>query len=121
MTPNWPELWAREPGLSPFTAAERTSLAVLIGTMPEDHGRALWESVQSKAQRDAAVRWLAEHDQALVRCWPGAYGNQEHRWSVQDTGDDPTCMVGQFDTPDAALFAACKTVLDAKETPCSNP
>lgn len=158
MTPNWPELWALEPGLRPeglyYEADPHTDQSVrvemawtheaieeCVGHGLERIGRGVVEeSVAAALCRDAAVRWLAAHDAVVIvevmaakdndptrTCWAHLAPDGFVVWIRWETEppdavkvdewlqyDDDCVVTGHGGaTLDAALFAACKAVLDA--------
>lgn len=113
MTPDWPSLWAREPGLKPEGVwADRDGYYLNdigpLGTdaIPLHAGLALC--------RDAAVRWLTSlgmdlrisfwDERWFAELWTNMYGGEDDFRDQSETGD----------TLDAALFAVCAAVLDAR-------
>ena len=115
---NWPELWEREPELRPrdedWELHAFNDPEGIFGTLFQ--WRAVGESemhyenpvVAAALCRDAAVRWLANvgHQTLLIDC----VGDDQ--WYINPGMCEDACSA-TADGFDAALFAACRAVLDA--------
>lgn len=134
MTPNWPELWEREPGLRPDNL---TCRADIYGRPLYEHehiteldGRGercpadMPEKILAALCRDAAVRWLSQFAVHVVAPNDGSPPRVFVHWLW---GEPPPLLYSSFDgepyahiigvTLDDALFAACSVVLDNKLEP----
>lgn len=124
MTPNWPELWAREPGLRPdfagYRLVENAPWYMLAEKCSSPTNVILPGEVSDSLCRDAAARWLAERAKPgdLRICAPGVYNTDKFAVEMLNS-DTPTGngCVWFGDTLDDALFAACTAVLDARLEP----
>ena len=102
MTPNWPELWEREPGLRPrYTnpAGDEFVMVAWRDGCAWAHPRVVQLEMAQNWQascRDAAVRWLLTQGSVVIRRFNPVEVNDE--W-----GSDL----------DEAMFFACKKALDA--------
>jgi hypothetical protein len=111
MTPNWPSLWAREPGLKPVGDWS-------CGTEDftrESYSKDKSDAIAAALCRDAAVRWLAIGGDLVVNS--GADGHaviERYKGTEGICVGKPFVLLGAGDTIDQALYAACSAVLDAK-------
>lgn len=118
MTPNWPELWAREPGLRPARLIRNQGdWVVELWTDPaglNSHHAIVADDLAAALCRDAAVRWLCEGTNSDNVLGVEIFGKDP--WIVRVLPEDPAW---QFENNSlyAALFAACKAVLDARDKP----
>lgn len=102
--PKWAELWERDHSLRPENTLQATSEGHLYWTGEESKGRDLPLAACAALWRDAAVRWFIKNDGEIVQ---------------DDTMTGfgvPRINASEFD--DAAIFAACKAILDARDAPC---
>lgn len=112
MTPDWPSLWKREPGLKPegLTPADSYTGQPSMQAVSWDEGVEQTflpsESLIAALCRDRAARWLADQAWYAVKELDGWHF---HSWIGYAWGD-----TGPFPDYDAALFAACKAKLDAR-------
>lgn len=114
--PDWPSLWKMEPMLRPveydlpLVPPQQFSRSWCF---LNEKGRSIslfGEETAAAICRDIAVRWLAEKNIDCVLTY------RKGKWSVGRC-DDPTHALYHLsacghDTPDAALFAACQTVIE---------
>lgn len=120
MTPNWPELWEREPGLRPMALTHYGDIwALAYVDAPADEPdfgceTTISEGTASALCRDAAVRWLADRMWAVSINAKKAEGDQ---WEIGPSDMPNEERWGMGDTFDAALFAACKAVLASRLQP----
>ncbi len=127
MTPDWPSLWDREPGLRPSNLRCAPDAGEPRGSsgkpvpdceirLESMQWRECEDSTAAALCRDAASKYLAH--------WPdtddfeGPLGveiiGSDFDWRVTLLGwEEPSVFT--CDTRDAALFAACKAVLDARD------
>ena len=120
-TPDWPALWAREPGLRPTFEYGEGKVARLVwdGTTSETPPHFHWRMTQNDGVerffcgsvdgnancRDAAVRWLAGQG------FTGILHAEPDTWHVTfDCG-----KVYRAPTIDHALHAAARAALDARD------
>lgn len=97
MTPDWPSLWDRDEALHP---------TVYIGLM-EAWTREMVDNVNAALARDAAVRWIYET--------VGKVCIGRNRVQYYGTGVDNLKSNHFGKSTDAALFAACTAILDARD------
>ncbi len=113
MTPNWPELWAREPGLRPELDGAVAHVLNPDSDLPcwvwrDEVGDSCLQTrgVLPALSRDAAVRWLGGEGAVI--------GQDGMGWDVESGWGDMGRPLGTAPDLDAALFAACKAVLDSR-------
>ena len=106
MMPDWPSLWERESGLRPDALGDVGRWEELPKTAP---------SLFAALCRDAAVRWLMDQGWYIHLHRPGRRANPTEQVMVRFINADGSTTSHTGLTLDAALFAACAAVLDARE------
>lgn len=129
--PDWPSLWELEPGLRPPEVEYNEKLVEYgIGWQLTIECRPLCPPIRAYGDaemvapycRDAAVRWLAATVGGCeVRYPEKVRGKVTHAVALSGPGCDPCDIGGDggwFIAPtlDAALFAACRAVVEARAT-----
>lgn len=113
-TPEWPRLWALEPGLKPDLLVHAKAV-----DRPGSRDAYLWASniasrVSDEVAADlcamAAVRWLLHEKPEWSLCWTG---NTWCVWNTPDSGP-PGPIVAEDRSLAHALFAAVEAVIRSR-------